>query len=263
LLEDEWGRASRQTEDGLAEHPLDGRVALVTGAGSGLGEATARVLASAGCAVACVDLRRDTAEAAAAGIVASGARAIAWACDIADADAVQTTVEAVIGRLGRLDILVNCAGVDHTLPLDDLTIAQWDHVLGVNLREPFLLAKAVWPGMRRQGSGHIVNVASTAAVRVWSGALPYHASKWGLVGLSRALGVEGRPYGIRSTTIIPGGMRTHFFDRFAAQGIPLPDTAMLQDPATVARLILVALEVPPESALQELIVTPVYEGGWP
>lgn len=247
----------------LVERSLDGRVALVTGAGSGLGEATARELARAGCTVAGVDVRADAAAATAECLVSSGALAAAWACDVSAAAAVQATVEAVIARFGRLDILVNCAGIDHTLPMEDLTVEQWDQVLGVNLRGPFLLARAVWPSMRRQGSGHIINVASTAAVRVWSGALPYHASKWGLVGFSRALGIEGRPYGIRSTTIIPGGMRTHFFDRFTAQGIPMPDPGTLQDPATVAKMIVVALEVPAESALQELIITPVQEGGWP
>jgi len=243
----------------VEQAPLEGKVALVTGAGSGLGEATARALAAAGCAVACLDRRGAAAEAVASGL----ARSSAWACDVADAPAVGAAVQAVVECFGRLDILVNCAGIDHTLAMDELTVEQWDQVLGVNLRGPFLLARAVWPVMRGQGAGHIINVASTAAVRVWSGAAPYHASKWGLVGLGRALGVEGRPYGIRSTTVIPGGMRTHFFDRFSAQGIPMPDPATLQDPATVAKLILVAVQIPPESVLQELVITPVHEGGWP
>ncbi len=117
--------------------------------------------------------------------------------------------------------------------------------------------------MRRQRSGHVVNVASTAAVRAWANASPYHASKFGLVGFGRGLGVEGRPDGIRVTTVIPGGMRTHFFDRFVEQGIPLPDPAGLQDPATVAEAILFAVRLPPESVLQELVLTPLTEPSWP
>src|SRR5690606_29397380 len=127
---------------------------------------------------------------------------------------------------------------DHTYWIEEMTIQQFDQVLEVNLRGPFLIAKAVWPVMRRNGGGKIVNVASTAAVRAWSGASAYHASKFGLLGLSRGLGVEGRECGIDVTTIIPGGMRTHFFDRFADQGIPMPDNDCLQEPARVAETIL-------------------------
>jgi len=123
--------------------------------------------------------------------------------------------------------------------------------------------KAALPLMRRQHSGHIINVASTAATRAWANASAYHASKWGLVGFSRGLGVEGRADGIRVTTIIPGGMRTHFFDRFTEQGIPMPEQQNLQDPATVARVIVFATQVPPESALQEVIITPMTETSWP
>ncbi len=84
-----------------------------------------------------------------------------------------------------------------------------------------------------------------------------------MVGFSRGLGVEGRPDGIRVTTIIPGGMRTHFFDRFVEQGIPLPEQKNLQDPANVAEVIVFAAQVPPESALQEVIITPLTETSWP
>lgn len=242
---------------------LTGKVALVTGAGSGLGQATAHALSSAGCAVACLDVRGDAAGRSAEALVAAGGRATAWRCDVADAEAVFTTVADAVERFGRLDIVVNCAGTDHVLPIDELTVAQWDQIIGVNLRAAFLTAKAALPVMQRQRSGHIVNIASTAATRAWANAAAYHASKWGLVGFSRALGVEGRPYGIRSTTVIPGGMRTHFFDRFPEQGIPLPDEKNLQDPANVAQLILFAVQVPPESALQEVILTPLTETSWP
>jgi short-subunit dehydrogenase len=117
--------------------------------------------------------------------------------------------------------------------------------------------------MRRQRSGHIVKIASTASTRAWANAAAYHASKWGLVGFGRALGVEGRPDNIRVTTIIPGGMRTHFFDRFVDQGIPMPDERNLQDPANVAEVIVFAVRMPVQSALQEVIVTPLTETSWP
>jgi NAD(P)-dependent dehydrogenase (short-subunit alcohol dehydrogenase family) len=240
---------------------LKGNVALVTGAGSGLGEATARAFARAGCSVACVDVRAEAAARVADDLRAVGS--IALGCDVSDADAVFQTVAAVVERWGRLDVVVNNAAVDHTLSLDEMTVAQWDQVIGVNLRGPFLLAKAALPVMRRQRSGHIINIASTAATRAWANAAAYHASKWGIVGFGRALGVEGRSDNIRVTTVIPGGMRTHFFDRFEAQGIPMPDMDKLQDPANVAETIVYAVRMPAGSVMQEVIVTPLDETSWP
>lgn len=242
---------------------LKGKVALVTGGGSGLGEATAQALGRAGCAVAVVDVRSAAAERVSEDLMAQQIESVALRCDVSDADAVAATVATVIERFGRIDIIVNNAAVDHTVSVDQMTIEQWDQVLGVNLRGPFLLAKAALPTMRSQRYGHIINIASTAATRAWANASAYHATKWGLVGFGRALGVEGRPDNIRVTTVIPGGMRTHFFDRFEAQGIPMPDMEKLQDPANVAETIVFALRMPLQSALQEVIVTPLDETSWP
>jgi len=242
---------------------LTGKVVLVTGAGSGLGEATARAFADAGCAVACLDIRQEAANRVADSLAARDVPTLALQCDVSDGGAVFSAVDTVVERLGRLDVVVNNAAVDHTVSIDDMTIAQWDQVIGVNLRGPFLTAKAALPTMKRQGSGHIVNIASTAATRAWANAAAYHASKWGIIGFGRGLGVEGREDNIRVTTVIPGGMRTHFFDRFVEQGIPMPDEANLQDPATVAEVILFAVALPKGSALQEVIVTPPTETSWP
>lgn len=242
---------------------LKGKVALVTGAGSGLGEATARAFARAGCAVACVDINKEAAGRVSNELETQGSKSIAMRCDVSDASSVHDAVQLTYAQFGRLDILVNCAAIDHTLSVEEMTIEQWDQVVAVNLRGPFLFAKNALPLMRAQQGGHIINIASTAATRAWANAAAYHATKWGLRGFSRALGVEGRPDGIRVTTIIPGGMRTHFFDRFVEQGIPMPEEQNLQDPATVADAIVYATLVPPESALQEMIITPVTETSWP
>ena len=246
------------TEDQLAQ-----KIAFVTGAGSGLGEATARRLAAAGACVACIDLDEERAGRTATAIDGSGARAIAAGCDVSDEHAVQAAVERTLQTWDRIDIAVNCAGVDYVLGIDEMTIAQWDRVIGVNLRGPFLVAKAVFPIMKGLAGGDIVNVASTAALRAWGNASAYHASKWGLVGFSRGLGVEGRADGIRVTTIIPGGMNTHWFDGFPEQGIPLPDERNLQDPATVADAIAYAVALPRGSAMQEMLITPLSETSWP
>lgn len=242
---------------------LQDSVVLVSGAGSGLGEATARAFARAGCAVACVDVNGPAAERVSCELATGGSESIALPCDVADAPAVFRTVEQAVQWRGRLDVVVNCAAIDYTLSVDELTVEQWDRVIAINLRGPFLVAKAALPAMRRQRSGHVVNIASTAALRAWPNCSVYHASKFGILGFSRALGVETRADNIRVTTIIPGGMKTHFFDRFREQGIPMPDEHNLQDPANVAEAILFAVRVPRESSLQELILTPLNETSWP
>src|SRR5947209_17590197 len=230
--------------------PLKGKVVLVTGAGSGLGEATAHAFAAVGCNVVCVDINGAAAERVRRELAGQDNKCLALQCDVSNAEAVFKRIEAVEAHFGRLDIVANCAAIDHTVSINEMTIEQWDQVINVNLRGPFLLAKAALPMMRRQRSGHIFNIASTAATRAWANAAAYHASKWGLVGFSRGLGVEGRADGIRVTTVIPGGMRTHFFDRFAEQGIPLPQEKNLQDSANVAQVIVFAGQVPRESGRQ-------------
>ncbi len=248
---------------GAARRSLAGKVALVTGAGSGLGEAVSRAFSAEGCRVACLDLNEDNANRVASDLDGGEGGAMAVRCDVCDPAAVEAAAEAVLGRWGQIDVAVNCAGYDLVKSVEEMTVEEWDRILGVNLRGPFLVAKAVIPAMRAQGGGFIANVASTAAVRAWGNAGAYHASKWGLVGFSRGLGVEGRPDNIRVTTVIPGGMRTHWFDRFPEQGIPIPDMGKLQDPATVASAIVFAASVPAESSLQELILTPMQETSWP
>lgn len=243
----------------MAEAKLDGKAAIVTGAGSGLGEATARVLVEVGVAVALVDVRAEQAEKVAAELRAAGGRVIALGADVSDAQQVAEVVDATLRAFERIDFLINNAGTDHVLPISQMTVEQWDRVIGVNLRGAFLFSKAVLPIMERQGGGHVVNVASTAAKRAWANAAAYHASKWGLIGFTRALGVEGRPHGIRATSLVPGGMRTHFFDQLD----PLPDVSNLQDPNNVARVVLFVLSQPPECAVQEVIVTPLTETSWP
>jgi NAD(P)-dependent dehydrogenase (short-subunit alcohol dehydrogenase family) len=237
---------------------LAGRCAVVTGAARGLGAATARTLVDNECRVAVLDLNASRLNAVAADL---GPAALPIVADIAGEDAVEAAIGQILGELGRIDYLVNCAGIDHTLSLTDLSVDQWDRIMAVNLRGPFLLTRAIFPLMCRQNDGHIVNVASTAAVRAWPNASAYCASKWGLVGFTRAIGTEGRAHNVRATAIIPGGMQTEFFDR---PDLPIkPDPTNLNDPANVARVIAFTLAQPAASVVQEIIVTPLTETSWP
>jgi NAD(P)-dependent dehydrogenase (short-subunit alcohol dehydrogenase family) len=235
--------------------PLAGQTALVTGGCSGLGAEIVRVLAAGGAHVIAADIRCKPVE---AGADARGSIEIVE-LDVCDADAAERLVEDIRARHGRLDVLVNNAGTDKTVGIEALSVADIDRVLAVNLRAPFLLSKFVFSAMREQASGYIVNIVSTAAKRAWANASAYHASKWGLLGLSHALHVEGRVHGIKVTAVLVGGMRTPFIlDRF-------PETPLenLQDPRNVAETIRFLLTMPAESVLPELMVVPMRETSWP
>jgi NAD(P)-dependent dehydrogenase (short-subunit alcohol dehydrogenase family) len=243
----------------LNQPSLQGKAVLVTGAASGLGAALARRLAAAGANIFGVDLQAGRLADSLAPLREHGVQAHALAADIADPASAARTVAHALDVFGRLDILINNAGTDVTLPIADLAEADWLRVVGTNLTAPFLLSKYCADAMRRLGGGHIVNIASTAAKRAWPNASAYHASKWGLLGLSHALHAELRPDNIRVTAVIAGGMRTPFLlDRF-----PDLDADSLQDPADVADAIHSVLVLPPGTVVAELTVLPLRETSWP
>lgn len=238
---------------------LDGKVALVTGGGSGLGEAACHVLAAAGARVVVGDINVEAAERVAESAGERRPKATWLKLDVSDAGQAREAIDQTVSRQGRLDYLLNCAGIDRTLPVDELSPKEWDRVLAVNLTGPFLMSKYAIPAMQAQGRGHIVNIVSTAAKRAWANASVYHASKWGLLGLSYALHVEGRPRNIKVTAIVAGGMRTPFLlDRF-----PDIDQHTLQDPRNVAETILFVLSQPEETVIPEVMVLPMRETSWP
>ncbi|MBI5667905.1 MAG: SDR family oxidoreductase [Chloroflexi bacterium] len=238
---------------------LTNKVAIVTGGGQGLGEAICRALSRAGVTVVVADIQAEKAQKVADNIKQEGCAGSTVMMDVSREDSVKQAVEQVMQQYGHIDILVNNAGIDYTLPFDELTVEQFDRVLDVNLRGPFLTARHIIPIMYRQNEGHIVNIASTAARRMWPNAAAYHASKWGLVGLSHALFTEARQHGVKVSTIIAGGMRTPFIlDRF-------PDTPLsnLQDPKHVADTIVFLLQQPTETIIPEVMVVPLNETSWP
>jgi NAD(P)-dependent dehydrogenase (short-subunit alcohol dehydrogenase family) len=238
---------------------IRGKVAVVTGGGRGLGEAICATLAEAGATVVVADVKPRLAEAVAEAIVARDGRAEPMGLDVSDQGRVESGVGEIVRRHGRLDVVVNNAGTDLTVSIEELSVADWDRILAVNLRGPFLMARAAMPVMRAQGRGHIVNVASTAAKRAWANAAAYHASKWGLLGFSHALHVEGRKCGVKVTAVIAGGMRTPFLlDRF-----PDLDPGLLQDPKNVADAVRYVLTLPEETVIPEITVIPMRETSWP
>ena len=238
---------------------LAGKVALVTGGGRGLGEAICRVLAEAGATVVMADFRAELIARVAKEIEESGGRAIPKRLDITDDGATADAIDSIVGDLGTIDFLINNAGTDLTVSIEEMPVEEWDRIMAVNLRGPFVLSKRVLPVMRKAGRGHIVNVASTASKRAWANASAYHASKWGLLGFSHALHVEARQSNVKVTAVVCGGMRTPFLlDRF-----PDIDVNTLQDPRNVADTIRYVLSQPAETVIPEVMVLPMRETSWP
>ncbi|AAZ96687.1 putative short chain dehydrogenase [Thiobacillus denitrificans ATCC 25259] len=239
---------------------LTDQVVVVTGGGRGLGASICRALSREGAKIAVMDVDGKAARREAAALTDKGADALALETDVGSEAQVKAAIAEVVARFGRLDALVNNAGIDKTCSVEELACDEWERILRTNLSGPFMLAKYAAEQMRAQGNGgQIVNIASTAAKRAWANASAYHASKWGLVGLSQALHVELRPEGIKVTTVIAGGMRTPFLlERF-----PDLDPGLLQDPDNVADTVRYLLTLPAESVIAEIMVLPMRETSWP
>lgn len=186
---------------------LSGKVAFITGAGSGMGRAIALEFARQGARIVAVDINKAGAEQTCAAIGAESSLALAG--DISVADSVKKLCAAAIAHFGQVDILVNNAGVlDNYLPVTETDEALWDKILNINLKSMFLTTKSLIPQMIAQGGGAIINVASIAALVAGGGGAAYTASKHGVVGLTRQIAFDYGQQGIRANAICPGAVET-------------------------------------------------------
>lgn len=207
---------------------FEGQTAIVTGAGSGLGRATAQRLAAEGAAVACLDVVLDAAETTAAAIRDTRATAKAYKVDVSDPASVRTAVSAAAKDLGRPSVLVNCAGIGKFAHSHEMPFEDWSRIIAVNLTGSFLMAQAVLPHLLN-GGGAIVNIASNAGLMGQPYSAAYCASKGGVVQLTRALADEYLERGVRVNAIAPGGIATPLQRAFK-----LPEGA---DPNFIRKLI--------------------------
>ena len=186
---------------------LDGRVAIVTGAASGIGLGIARGLAESGASVALADVREDAAREAADALSRdTGRETLAVKVDVTDERDVERAVSGVFEGLGRLDILVNCAGIAPPGPLVEFDVDLWRKALEVNLTGYFLMARAAAPVMIEQGSGSIVNISSKSGVRGSAEHSAYNATKWGEIGLAQGWARELARHGVRVNPVWPGNV---------------------------------------------------------
>jgi NADP-dependent 3-hydroxy acid dehydrogenase YdfG len=241
---------------------LDGRVAAVTGASSGIGEATALELARAGAAVAAGARRKDRLDAVLGRIEADGGRALAIEVDVSDEEQARSFVAAAHSELGRLDILVNNAGVMLLGPVEGANTDEWRHMVDVNVFGVLYCTHAALPLMREDGGGDVVNVSSVAGRHADAGAAVYNLTKFGVTGFSEALRQEALHAGVRVTCIEPGMVETELqahnlnpavqqtLER-ARERIGTPLTA-----EDIARAIAFAVSQPAHVCLNEILVRP-------
>jgi NAD(P)-dependent dehydrogenase (short-subunit alcohol dehydrogenase family) len=198
---------------------LDGKACIVTGAGSGIGRATALLFAREGGRVVVADI-----DEAAASLVASeiGGRAVAHRVDVADEQQALALASATVNRFGRIDVLVNNAGVAGVGDIEETSLDLWEQVMRVNARGVFLVSRAVVPQMIAQGSGSIVNVSSAIAVTGLARRVSYAASKGAVLALTRSMQVDCAPHGIRVNALLPGTILTPFVERYLAESYEDP-----------------------------------------
>lgn len=208
------------------DFPLAGKTAFVTGAASGIGAAIAEAFAAKGVRVAVVDLNKAAAETKAAAL---GGGAVAIACNVADATSVEAAVAAAKTALGRIDILVNSAGIVDLAPAEDISQTAWQRTLDINLTGSFLVSQAVGRVMIAQGAGRIINLASQAGSIAIAEHIAYCASKFGVIGLTKVLALEWGKHGITANTISPTVVLTDL-GRKAWEG-PKGDAMIGQIPA--------------------------------
>jgi 3-oxoacyl-[acyl-carrier protein] reductase len=246
------------------DRSIAGNVAVVTGAASGMGRATAHLLADEGASVAVFDRSFDRTDAVVREITDAGGTAAAWALDVSDATYVRSAIDEVAARLGPPDILVNNAGVSLPAPVDaDGYQEAWEATLAVNLTAHTTFVRACLPHLRRRGHGRIVNVASTEGLGATAYLSPYTASKHGVIGLTRALAVELGATGVTVNCICPGPIRTGMTaaipeeakTKFARRRVPL---RRYGEPEEVAHMTL-SLVLPAASYVNGAVL--VVDGG--
>lgn len=222
---------------------------IVSGGASGLGAAVADAVAENGGIPEVFDVKASAAEHAFHRV------------DVGDAHSVEREVAAVAGKHGGLAGVVACAGIDACGRIEDVPFEAWERVIRVNLIGTAALVRAALPYLPSDGSGRIVTVASTLGLRALSDASAYCASKFGVVGLTRALAVELRGR-VGVTLLLPGGMATPFFDGREERYRP-PADAQLNAPGDVACAVVFALSQPPGCEVRELLICPSNEASWP
>jgi len=217
---------------------LENKIAIVTGANRGVGKATSLLFAREGATVILIGRRLEALEKVRKEIEEKGGKAKAYVCDLLDDDQIFSTVDMIKKDFGKIEILVNNAGISKEKKLLDLSYDEWDEIMNMNLRAPMVMMKAVLPIMLEQKKGSIVNVASAAAIRGLPGSCAYSASKAGLKQMSEAVGDEVKRTGVRINVICPGPIDTEMFQKSERREFILKAGGDVFKPEVIANGIL-------------------------
>lgn len=228
--------------------------ALVTGASSGIGKATAIAFAQAGIDVALVSRSLDKLTPVAQELTAMGVTAKAYALDLANLEQIKPEIEALLDDFGPVNILVNNAGMGYTGNLATMPLEDWQQVMNLNLASILQCVQAVLPTLRSQGRGTIINVASIAGKSAFPGWGAYSVSKAGLITFSKVLAAEEREHGIRVVTVSPGAVNTAIWDTDTVQADF--DRSRMLTPEVVAQTILNTVQIPSYAVVEDLTVMP-------
>src|SRR4051812_6337894 len=246
---------ARSMSNGIA-----GKVAVITGASSGLGEATARLLSAEGAAVVLGARRADRLRSLADELTGRGGKALAVVTDVTDRGQVKGLVEAAVQAHGRIDVMINNAGLMQQSPLERLKVDEWDAMIDINVKGVLYGIAAALPHMQRQKSGHVVNVSSVAGHKVTPAGTVYSATKHAVRAISEGLRMEGKPYNIRTTVISPGAVATelptHVTAPTSAAGIQKFYEGYAIPADSFARAVLFALSQPDDVDINEILFRP-------
>jgi len=231
---------------------LDGQVAVITGGNQGIGKGIARAFAAEGCRLAVAARNAKKLAETAAELEKLGVEVLAVPTDVADESAVAALFDAVMKRFGRVDILVNNAGAFDGGRIDKVTLEGWNTVIGACLTGAFLCSRAAFPIMKDQGRGRILNIGSISAQRPRFGSAPYTAAKFGVWGLTQAIALDGRKYGILCSCLHPGNVRV---ERRAESSAEM-DAEPMMETETLAKAALAMVTLPDDVNFLEAIVLP-------
>jgi NADP-dependent 3-hydroxy acid dehydrogenase YdfG len=239
---------------------ISGKVVVITGASSGLGEATARYLADRGAIVVLGARRVERLNAVADEITKGGGKALALATDVTDAAQVQRLVDTAVERFGRIDVMLNNAGLMPHSPLERRKIADWDRTIDINIKGVLYGIAAALPHMQRQKSGHVINVSSVAGHSVRPAGAVYSATKTAVRVISEGLRQEVKPWNIRTTIISPGAVATELPQSITepdiAQGIEQFYKNYALPPSSFARVVAFAISQPEDVDINEILFRP-------
>jgi NADP-dependent 3-hydroxy acid dehydrogenase YdfG len=239
---------------------IEGKIVVITGASSGLGEAAAKHLSALGATVVLGARRADRIKELASEITNNGGKALAVAADVTQLDEVKKLVDSAVEQFGRVDVILNNAGIMPLSPMDRLNVEEWNKMIDVNIKGVLNGIAAVLPYMKAQKSGQIINTSSVAGHKIFTGSAVYSATKFAVRALTDGLRIDVKPYNIRTTIVCPGAVKTELLDHITEADVQQANQDYVGSvgisPDSFARVVAFAISQPEDVDINEVIFRP-------